>query len=368
MRSMRPGLTLLLLLLLQASPDATWRDLLATSARDKRPAVVFFRSQDCPRCEELERVFVHHPAIERRLPAVVFAALPVDAGEAAALWKSSHSGIAYFDRSGALRARWPIVPDTMNFGIILDSIIAVDFEHALQLFEAGQPGEGEIALALGFARLGRNTDARAALERARAQGNPEIRQSVIVTAAVLDFKEGRHADALTQIQVVAANALTPKIAAEASKAMESIREAMGRRDPGRNSGVIRILPPDRQVVRGRQIVKTHVASANVARVAFSLDGREVPRRMQPPFSATLHFAEVPTRQTIRVVAFNRKGQEIGRDEHVVNEAGETFWLRILEPREGAAHGRVRVHVGIRAPLPVAFDASRFPGTMRSAES
>jgi Ca-activated chloride channel homolog len=283
-----------------AATEAVWRDVLARAASEKKPIVVFYRAEPCARCPEFERVTVSHPTIERRLPSVVFAVLPATAD----------AGVALFDRAGVLRARWPLVPDTTNFGIILDSIVTVapHFERAVQLSEAGAP-EADLELANGLARLGRITDARAALARARA--HPETEQAAIDALAKLDAGP-------------TPRTVTPR-------------------------GVVRILPLERQVVSGSHTVKTHVTSAAVARVTFSLDGREVRRVERPPFSATMDFGEVPERHSIRVAAFNQKGQELGRDERVVNEAGETFWLKLLTPAVGPAGGAVRVTMNVRTP-------------------
>jgi VWFA-related protein len=273
--------------------------------------VVFFRAASCARCAEFERVSVPHPTTERRLPSVIFGVLPAD-----------EAGVAFFDRAGVLRARWPIVPDTTNFGIILDSVIAVapDFERAVQLAEAGAPFDAQLAAANGLARLGFTASARAALAAVRAGGSPANQQAAINAEAALDAKEGK---------------------------ASQVRPSTAKMPPAR--GVIRILPLERQVVSGRRIVKTHVASAAVARVSFVLDGREIGQVERPPFSTTLDFGDVPQRRSIRVVAFDREGEEIGRDERIVNEAGEAFWLRLVSPREGAAEGAVRVSMNVRAP-------------------
>lgn len=366
------------------APDALWRDLLARAGREKKPIVVFFRSPGCGRCRELERVSLNHPTIERRLPSVVFASLPSTSGEAAKLWSSSDSGVAFFDRSGALRVRWTIVPDTTSFGIILDSIVAVapHFERALQLSEAGQPHDAELEVAAGLTRIGRVSDARAALARARANGSAETRQAALVSEAVLDATEGKVVHAVAQLRQVASAAVTPKLAAESWMALGRIHRSAGANDeamrafaaaaehaqpgsplhdtaqqaltrlraattPGRP---IRILPLARQVVSGTQTVRTHVASTAVARVTFSLDEVEVAHAERPPFSAAVDFGAVPARRVVRAVAFDRKGQEIGRDTRVVNEAGETFWVRLVSPREGFAGGRVRVSMDVRTPV------------------
>ena len=303
---MRAAFVLFLVLLSSqdgGDPEALWNDVRARAASEKKPIVVFHRSDACERCSDFERVTVPHPTIERRLPSVVFAVLPT----------SGDAHVAFHDRAGVLRARWPIIPDTTNFGIILDSVIAVapHFERAVQLVESGAPHEAELALAVGLARLERRTDARAALERARANGSAATQQAALELLAQLDAKPVPR---------------TPVI-----------------------RGAIRIVPLERQVVSGTHLVKTHISSARVDRVTFSLDGREVRRVTRPPFSASLDFGGVPERHAIRVVAFDHEGKELGRDERVVNEAGETFWLKIVTPVAGPAIGATRVTMNVRTP-------------------
>ena len=266
--------------------------LLAQEAAVYKPLVVLFRTPECDRCDELERVTLAHPAIARRLPAFAFEVRTAEPG--------TDPGLALFDRDGILRVRWPMVPDTTSFGIILDSIASVA-PH----FERG----GDVEIGIALARLGHVTDARALLDRASAR--PETREAAATALAALE----------------------PKDAADAP----------------RTTRVLRILPLGVQIVTGRHTIRTHVTSASVARVTFSIDGGKPRTVTRPPFSMTHDFGEVPERRAIRAVAFDVKGRELARDERVVNDAGETFWLRIVEPRNGAAAGAVRVTMNARVP-------------------
>jgi Ca-activated chloride channel homolog len=279
-----------------------------------KPLVVFFRPTTCARCDDFERTVVTHPAIQRRLPSVRLETRPAE-----------KASVALFDRAGVLRVSWPVVPDATNFGIILDSAVAVapHFERAVELTEAGDPYAADVAAAVGYARIWRISDAKAALARAKEHGSAEVRQAALEAEAEIDARVAFDAE-------VGRN---PR--AEAAR--------------GSAAGAIRILPLQRQVVSGRQIVRTHVATAAVARVIFSLDGREAARVEKPPFAAALDFGKVPERHSIRVVAFDHDGKEIGGDERVVNEAGESFWLRIVTPRESFVSGAVRVSLNVRVP-------------------
>jgi VWFA-related protein len=320
-------------------PDggAAWRDALGRAKAEQKPIVIFYRTTPCTRCRDFERISVPHPTIQRRLPKVVFAILPAP----------KDPEVVLYDRAGVARARWPIIPDTSNFGVILDSVAAIapDLERAVQRAESGSSAEGDLELATALARLGFPSEARAALARAAASPSAETRQAAALTGALLDVREGKADRAMTALQQIATNAETPKLAADAQRALAALRAA---RAPAER-GALHILPLERQLVSGKHTVRTHIPSAAVARVTFSLDGRDVRRVERPPFSTTIDFGDVPQTHTVRVVAYDRQGREIGRDERIVNEAGETFWLRLTSPAEGFAEGRVRVAMNLRAP-------------------
>src|ERR1700741_2024477 len=124
---------LLLLLLSSVSfsvlAEEAWDDVLSRAQQEKKPIVVLFAPQDCARCRQFERSTLPHPTIQGRLPGVVFGMVRAEGGD---------PSLAFFDRSGVLRGSWPMVPTTMQLGIIIDSIRAVapHFERAVQLAES----------------------------------------------------------------------------------------------------------------------------------------------------------------------------------------------------------------------------------------
>lgn len=311
---------------------------LSAQTQENKPHLIVYASAHR---DDFERITLVHPTIARRLAHVTITVEPPAEG--------ADESIAFFDRGGTLRARWPMVPDTMQLGMIIDSVVAVapHFERAVELAEAGSHDAGDLEAAIGLAKLTRFTAAREALSRARESDNREIRQSALVLGAVLDANEGKRAQALAALEAIAADPATPKIAADAKQAIETIRPSKG---VVAEPAAIRILPLAHQVVSGRHLVKTQVSSAAIGYVTFSLDHREIARIRRPPFAATLDFGSIPQRHAIGVVAFDRKGKEVARDERVVNEGGESFWLRLVTPREGPAAGDVGVAMDVRVPV------------------
>ena len=364
--------------------EVVFRQALERAEREQKVIVAFVRPKRCRDCANFERDSIPHPAIQRRLPSVVFVQIPATASVISKQWNEKEAGVALFDRNGVFRARWTGVPDTTSFGAILDGIIAVapQFEQAARQAAAGGPDDGEVEAGIGLARLGRTTDARAALERAIANGKPETRQRALIVRAMLDAGAGNRKAAIAELDGVIADAITPEIAGEAWTVVGVIQRSAGDRDlaitaftnasavvapdsPTRTAaeealqqlrtpqqaaqrGPISIVPIGRPVVSGRQLVKTTVGSAAVTRVTFAVDGRVVQTVDRPPFSARLDLGEIPQRRTISVVAY-AQAKELGRNELVVNDAGETFSLRLTEPREGQVSGAVRVSMSVRAP-------------------
>jgi VWFA-related protein len=348
--------------------DPAW---ITEAASAKKMIVAFYRPARCNACTAFERESLPHPAIQRRLEQVLFRTAP-----------SAEASVAVFDQGGTLRARWSGVPkDTTTFGTVLDSILASapHFAHAIELTGLG-PYEGELEAGVGLSKLGRRDDARAAIARAREHGSTKARELGIVATAMLDLGDGKSDEALAALEGLTTSATSPDTAASAWIGLGMIHRAANRIDEavrafeaaiaaaGAESDLgvtasqaiqalrsasapsaIRILPFPGQIVTGKKSVRTSVESVAVARVVFSIDGAERAAVTKPPFSATIDFGRVPQAQTIRAVAFDVNGNEIGRSELIVNNAGETFWLRLTEPREGPASGKVHVSAMLRAP-------------------
>jgi VWFA-related protein len=112
---------------------------------------------------------------------------------------------------------------------------------------------------------------------------------------------------------------------------------------------LRLLLPEGEVLQGKVRFQTLVQDGKVARVSFLLDGKEVAKREQPPFEARIQLGRLPRPHTLRAIAYDAAGRELGRDSLSLNEPGGTFRLRILSPEPGKHTGPVDVEADLDIP-------------------
>ncbi|MDX1582813.1 MAG: VWA domain-containing protein, partial [Thermoanaerobaculia bacterium] len=365
------------------TPNPAWRKAMATAADEEKPIVAYFRPDDCRACSRFEKQTLPHPAIQRRMERVLFVRFSPDADEIGRTWDSAEPGIGVFDRLGNLRVRFNGIPDLTTFGVILNDVmdIAPHLERVAFRAERGDPDAGALDAAVAYLMLGREAEARVAIDFAIEHGEPEIRQYAEIFRAHLLGRIGPWKHSLEVLDRIVANALNPHLAGEAWVAAAIIHRREGNEDQAReailnarqllegksriadtsifslseleadleDSRTIRLLPPDRQVFTGRVRFGTTVASAEVANVVFELDGEVIGRDDSPPFDHSIKFGDVPEQHTVRVIAYDEDGVEIGSDALTVNKGGERFWVRLLKPGQGKVEGPTRVEVSVRTP-------------------
>lgn len=363
--------------------DPAWAETMRRAAAENKPIVVLFASRRCFVCNTIEREWIAHPSIARRLANVLFVAQPVNGNTAAKLWKSQDAGLALVDRTGTLRARWTDLPkDLTAFSTLLEGVAnaAPHLERAV-LLATTAPHESSLAVAGALNLLGKTHEAIVLVDEVIAKGDSQIAQYAKVTRAILDAREGRRKEALQALDQLIAVAETADIASTAWLVTGSIQAALENRqaavtawrtaaelaeknsDVARqanallakveggsaNTAVMRIVPFPAAVVSGRQVVRTNVTSPEVARVVFSLDGGQQQTVSAPPFAASFDFGALPQTHTVHAVAYGRGGNELATDDYTVNGAGETFWIRVTSPPQGSAGGSVDVVAALRAP-------------------
>ena len=107
--------------------------------------------------------------------------------------------------------------------------------------------------------------------------------------------------------------------------------------------------PD-EVQSGATRVTASVTGDNVAKVGFQLDGKTILTKTRPPYSVEIDLGAMPRSHTVRAIAFDRQGEELATDEILLNPGGQSFVVRLVEPREGAsANGSVRVRAEVAVP-------------------
>jgi Ca-activated chloride channel family protein len=101
---------------------------------------------------------------------------------------------------------------------------------------------------------------------------------------------------------------------------------------------LRIVPPRGDIQTGFVRIDT-LASGDVDKVRFLLDGREVMTRNRPPFNVEIDFGQFPRRHFLRAEAFDEEGEQVAFHEIELNSGRNRFDIRLLEPRRGQHYER-----------------------------
>jgi Ca-activated chloride channel homolog len=127
-----------------------------------------------------------------------------------------------------------------------------------------------------------------------------------------------------------------------------LREANEAAERGQRS--IRLVRlPDHEVQLG--LVRfTTVSSWDPERVRFLLDDEVVMTKNRPPFSVELDLGDAAASHRLRVEALDPDGDPVASDELRVNQGGQRFEVRFVEPREDR-HYRESVSVVLDAEVP-----------------
>jgi len=141
--------------------------------------------------------------------------------------------------------------------------------------------------------------------------------------------------------------------AQAGAGAEADTEAAG-------AASVRILLPGERLVTGKLRVEAAVRGDDVAAVAFSLDGRQVLTKQRPPYGVELDFGRAPRLHRVGVRALGRQGQELARDEAMINGGPHRFGLRLVDPRTiPAGAERVTARVAVEVPEGETLDRVEF---------
>ena len=110
---------------------------------------------------------------------------------------------------------------------------------------------------------------------------------------------------------------------------------------------IRISLPADPVLAGPREVTAIVSLAGVAKVRYLLDGRPVAEVAGPAWRVSVPFAATPRPQTLRAVALDSEGIELGRDVVRVDQPASEPWLSLLAPY--GPEGRRQTGAALQVP-------------------
>jgi Ca-activated chloride channel family protein len=113
---------------------------------------------------------------------------------------------------------------------------------------------------------------------------------------------------------------------------------------------LRIIPPTDEIVSGVQSIETIITGDAIKAVEFSMDGKKLAVRRQPPYALDFDFGVVPQTRRIRAVALDANNKPIAGDDLVVNSGTDPFRVRITSPRVApSVSGPVRVEMEVSVP-------------------
>ena len=123
------------------------------------------------------------------------------------------------------------------------------------------------------------------------------------------------------------------VAAQLARLYDEVAEG-----PGAGSPAVRLQVPA-GLLSGPVRIAARVDGGPVERVDFLLDGRLVMSRTRPPYEVRLDLGPVPRPQRLGAEAVAAGDDVVARDEVVLNDGGQRFRVRLVEPRGGRTAGR-----------------------------
>jgi len=105
-----------------------------------------------------------------------------------------------------------------------------------------------------------------------------------------------------------------------------------------NPGVAAMLPVGLLLLVGFAVPILVVALYSVMPPrTFALDGEPVLTRRRPPYTVELDLGQIPRARTLSVTGYDAEGEEVARDEMLLNAGGNRFSVDLVEPRKGRTY-------------------------------
>ncbi|MGH9361823.1 MAG: hypothetical protein ACRD2T_07885, partial [Thermoanaerobaculia bacterium] len=113
---------------------------------------------------------------------------------------------------------------------------------------------------------------------------------------------------------------------------------------------IQLVEPHGELHSGMLRFETLTTGPGIERVTFELDGKPVLTKKKPPYSVELDLGPLPRTHQLAAIAFDAGGEEVARDELLLNAGDHRFAIELVEPRGGRRYEQsLRAAAEVQAP-------------------
>jgi Ca-activated chloride channel family protein len=112
---------------------------------------------------------------------------------------------------------------------------------------------------------------------------------------------------------------------------------------------LRLVPPSGNALAGKVRLRVNGGGEEIARVELRLGERPAGKCERVPCEAEVDLGRRIRPQVLQAVAYDAAGKELARDSVRINEPGDEFEVRIVEPAVKKGIGPVDVEADVRAP-------------------
>ena len=128
----------------------------------------------------------------------------------------------------------------------------------------------------------------------------------------------------------------------------------------RGEASLQLIPPQGELQTGMVRFDTLATGEEIAEVRFELDGKAVLTKNRPPYSVELDLGSLPRTRELAAIAHDAAGEELARDELVLNSGGRRFEVRLVEPRPGKRYeASLRAQAEVQLPEGSAVERVEF---------
>ncbi len=161
-----------------------------------------------------------------------------------------------------------------------------------------------------------------------------------------DLNSGKAQRITRDLSVPEVDRLPPTIVDEETRLLfEEANRAISTTD-----NTIALVEPYGDLQAGLLRIDTLTTGRDIDHVTFSMEGRPILTKRQAPFSVELDLGDMPRMRTLTAIAYDATGEELARDQMVLNASSHRFDVRLIEPRRGGRYEQsLRAEARVEVP-------------------